>query len=359
MVMMIQGHVLDSLVLPSEMDFGEFPWNFWNFCRRFTAPVFLMVSGMANVFANKRDDNGRLLDSVFRKRVKMGLILMGIGYFLRFPADKIYSLPFIEAQYWTDFFTVNILQLIGISIIFLALLYKATRDDKSVQRYSLAIALLITVASPFVHSVDWFEYLPEVFASYLSFKTGSYFPLFPYSAFLFYGVFFGTILKKIKPEKRNSFILKYSTITGAVLAAAIYPLYLYLGEALRQAGINPKANPALIFEQVAFVLIGLSFIALLFLGMKNLSKYYILFGKSALFVYVVHLLLLFGTSVFPSAARFYYKSLPLETGLIYAVAIELLTLGSAYAFMRLASVPAARALFRYSISAYIIYVLFI
>ena len=47
MVMMLQGHTLDVLLRP-DCRF-TFWYNWWLFCRGFTAPMFMMLSGFAFV----------------------------------------------------------------------------------------------------------------------------------------------------------------------------------------------------------------------------------------------------------------------------------------------------------------------
>ncbi len=85
MLMMIAGHTFFSLVEPSQINVNSSPWNWWEFLRGATAPIFLTVSGIVQVFANNRDENGKLSTSTIKKRGRMALMLIAIGYLLVFP----------------------------------------------------------------------------------------------------------------------------------------------------------------------------------------------------------------------------------------------------------------------------------
>ncbi len=330
MIMMVQGHVIDALLSPAYYNINEFPWDVWNFLRGFTAQVFLIVSGIVSVFANKRLDNGKLKPGTFKRRVNLALILIALGYLFAFPANKIWDLFFIDNSYLVSLFRANILQLIGVSLFFVVLLYRLTRNDKTLSWIALTIALIISGLSPFVHQVNWFNYLPEFIASYLSFEHGSFFPIFPYTAFMFYGVFLGTILKKIDAEKRTKFIIIWVTLAGIILIAAGSGFRELLWEFAIY--IPTKVNPAAIIFQIGCVLAGVGFWAFIYSKTKKLSFYYAMFGKRALMVYVFHLIVLYGTSWFPSIGNIYYRQLSIGWTLFFAVLIELITFSLVYLY---------------------------
>ncbi|MFH1050686.1 MAG: heparan-alpha-glucosaminide N-acetyltransferase domain-containing protein [bacterium] len=328
MIMMVQGHVIDALLSPTYFSINEFPWDIWHFFRGFTAQVFLIVSGTVSVFANKRLEDGKLKPDTFRRRANLALILIAIGYLFAFPANKIWDLFFIEERLLVSLFRANILQLIGVSLLFVILLYRFTRSDKTLGRIALTIAILISGLSPFVHQINWFNYLPEFFAAYLSFEHGSFFPIFPYTAFMFFGVYLGTILKKIDAEHRTKFIIIWITLAGIVLIAS--------GSGIRELlwdfsiSIPTKINPGAIMSQIGYVLLGMGFWAFIYSKTKKFSFYYAMFGKRALMVYIFHLVVLYGTSWFPSIGNIFYRQMTVAWALFFAVLIEFITFGLVY-----------------------------
>jgi uncharacterized membrane protein len=354
MLMMIQGHVIYALGDPAVFDISVFPWNFWHFMRGFTAPVFLMVSGAANVFANKRDENGKLLNRVAFRRIRLALILMLIGYMFAFPANRFTDIFFIEAKYWDNFLRVNILQLIGISLIMMMGLFKITRNDKQLGISSFVIAVLITILGPALHHDQTMSFLPAVFANYFSFEGGSLFPIFPYTAFMFYGIFFGTLLKKFGGENKTAFIIKKGSLISLIMLAISIPGYFYLKQFPYFYEISTKVNPAFIMMQIGYVFLGVVFLSAVYLFTRNYAKFYKLFGKRALHIYVLHLIFIYGTPWFPSIAKLYPRELDLFSTIGFVILIEAMTLGTIYLYEYYSQkAPKVKKISKISISALI------
>jgi uncharacterized membrane protein len=359
-ILMIQGHTLDALASPVELDINNLPWSIWHFIRRFTAPLFLIVSGASQVFANKRDANGFILKKTIRKRINYALILIFIGYILLLPAQKIWDLFFVEHKYWISFFQVNILQLIGVSLLMILAAFMVTRTNKSLGILSLSIALIITFLTPLIHKISWFNYLPECFASYFSFEHGSIFPVFPYTAYMFYGVAFGAALKNIPLENRNNYILKRAFPVG-IISFFIGGIFIYL---FKDMNFSPelmlRVDPGKIILDVGVVLLCVTLTAFIYSKTKSLAPFYTLFGKQALFIYILHLIILFGTPWFSSIAQTYYKSLNITTSLQIAVGVEIITITCAY-FLDYAfkTFPQAKYYYRFTLTAVLLYFLFL
>ncbi len=358
MLLMIQGHTIDALASREWLNIDVFPWSIWHFLRGFTAPVFLTISGAAHVFANKRDENGKLLSRITVKRVRMALTLIFIGYLLMFPAANVWDLPFIESRYWPIFLRANILQLIGISLLMVLALYLLTRTDKALKSSALVVALVITVLSPFVHSINWFDYLPQAIAAYLSFESGSLFPVFPYAAFMFYGLYIGVLLKDIERAERVDFILKRFISFGAIIVLAGYGIKAIIAYLGYESSF--RANPGVIIYQVGFVLVGLSCCAAFFKLTKKLSYFYILFGKRALFIYILHLVILYGSHFFGSLATIYKKTLPFASTLIIALSLIIFCLLLVYLYeMSINKFPRLKKYYFYALYAIAAYILLI
>lgn len=360
MVMMIQGHTIYALASPDVIDITTFPWNIWHFCRGITAPVFLMVSGAVHVFANKRDDRGRIPRKTIIRRIRIALILIFIGYILVFPCQRIWDLPFVSAEGWDRFFQVNILQLFGLSLILILGAFVLTRSDKQLAVFSGVTALAITFLGPFVHSIDWFAILPGPLAAYMAYDHGSLFPIFPFSSYLFYGVVLGVILKRIDPEKRTRSILVWGIPSGIVFIVLGYFFSNSLMGIKTDIIDMSRSGLDLVFIRVGFVLAGLSLISLLYLKTKKLTKYYSLFGKRALFIYIGHLVIIYGSAIFPSLNSLYAKSLSLHEVLPIVVIVEAATLAAVYYYeYTIHKYPKSRIFYKYLLAAYLIYVVFI
>jgi len=109
--MMVQGHTIYCLLNDVIIGSDELFWQLWTFIRGFTAPVFLMVSGVVHIFVNKRNENGKLPLKTIRKRIMTCLILLFIGYLLQLPAQNIFYIPFLSERLLKEFLKINVLQM--------------------------------------------------------------------------------------------------------------------------------------------------------------------------------------------------------------------------------------------------------
>lgn len=331
MITMMQGHTLDALADPTELDINLFPWNIWHFMRRFTAPIFLMLSGTVHVFANKRQEDGSLSNATVKRRIKTALMLLFIGYLLYIPTKSFIDIFFTSWNLWLPFFQVNILQLIGVSLLLVLLAFCKIKNDKTLGIVAFILAMLIFIFSAPINNLNWFDVLPEPFAAYFSSEHGSFFPIFPYTGFMFCGVAVGMLLKHIAPEKRTKYIFIGGMPLGLVLIVlsqflqGVYPNYFGIP-------VVEKNDPSVILNQIGTVFIVISLAACLYYCTKKLSFYYAFYGKKALFIYIAHLLIIYGAPIVPSISNSYGKSLPVCLSIVIAVLVIIGSLTAAYLY---------------------------
>lgn len=360
MLMMIAGHTFFSLINPYTIDTNSFPWNWWEFARGATAPIFLTVSGIAQVFANKRDQFGKIPSSTVSKRVKTSLMLIAIGYLLMFPADKIYDIPFIPSQYLTGFFAVNILQLIGVTLFLVILLFSLTRNDKQLFVSSLTIGISLVLLTPISQFVNWFEILPYALANYLDYRGGSFFGIFPFSAYVFLGIAFGTILKKVPSEQRIDFIIKKSLIAVPIFFVIGFLIHKFEYPLIKDLFSPYRASLGMIFYRYSIVALVFVFTGIITKKLTEFHHYFTFFGQKALYVYIVHIFILYGTAVTPGLTTFFGET----TSIALAMAnIPIVIMGTILLTKILHKLVEESkrfsAAYRFSITAYLIYVLFI
>jgi uncharacterized membrane protein len=330
MVMMMQGHTLDSLVSPQQLDVTTYPWSIWHFLRGLTAPIFLLISGAVSVFAIKRQADGTVGRDVIVKRARWAMILLAIGYMMMFPANRVFDLPFVQQESWKAFFQVNILHLNGVALLGLLGLSVLTRSSESLGKISFALACGIALLTPFIHAVNWFNYLPEGIAAYLSYNHGSLFPIFPFGSYLFFGVALGAFLKGYSNEQRFDILKTKMAPVGLVFLAAGFLLTGLIEIMPFPAHDFHGSSPAFVLIRVGIVSVFLSAVALLYQYTRRFENFYSFFGQKTLHIYIGHLVLLYGTPWFPSISKLYPKQLMLTDGLLIAVGVIGATLGSVY-----------------------------
>jgi len=333
MVFMMQGHVLDAVVQRGALDIDVFPWNIWHMVRGLTAPIFLVVSGAVHAFANKRGHDGLILDTVIEKRIRWAITLIGLGYLMVFPANRIWDLPFVTSPSWTAALVVNILQLTGASILLFVVVMRTSQNVAVMGRRGLLAAVTILALTPIVR-MGWVEsFVPRWFVPYLHEGTGSLFPIFPFASYLFFGVALGAYLHAVPAETRHHHIRRYLWRVGALLAGAAliaHSIGLFLGYSASQ--LDNIGSVILVFRRLGIVLMLFSASAALIDRLPVLRRWGALFGKKSLHIYVIHLVLLYGTPWYNGIGRTHFRSYDLPTGTFLVAAIMVITLSAAYAF---------------------------
>jgi len=327
MVFMMQGHVLDALVSPDIINTAVFPWNVWSLIRGFTAPIFLMVSGAVHAFATKRTDEGMVRSDVISKRIRWALTIIGIGYLLVFPAGSIWELPFVTQQGWSTVVQVNILQLTGASILFFIITMSSTRSVKHMGRRALIVAGSILVATQLMQMFPIAEQFPSWFRAYLTTSNGSIFPVFPFSAYLFVGIAVGAWLHGIQPSLRDEALKMHAWRLGLGLAAGAVFLQLVLeANGVHRDTIEQAMSVVLFLRRVGVVLVFFSLCVVVLDKTWKFRNWYSLFGTKSLYIYIIHLVLLFGTPWMMGPGRTHFRSYDLGTGFAYVAGIIATTL---------------------------------
>lgn len=327
MLFMMQGHVLDALVRSSDININVFPWDWWFVIRGITAPTFLMVSGAVHAFANKRDEYGRIYEQVLERRIRWGITIIGIGYLMVFPANRIWDLPFVPSQGWPAFHAVNILQLTGCTMLLFVAVVQYTRSVQSMGRVGLCTALAIIGLSPMVASTNWAGVVPDIVEGYLTVRQGTLFPVFVFSAYLFVGLYVGSLLYAIPAERRLAVLQTRVWMYGLVLAAVAYAVHAYLlAQGTPMTTLESASSPLLAIRRIGIVLMIFSASAWMVQHTWQLREWYGRFGRKSLHIYVIHLVMLWGTPWFDGVARYYQRQLSLSAGVMIAIAIMIITL---------------------------------
>ena len=143
-LMMLQGHFIDSLLQPIYRDKTNAIYNTWEYFRGITAPTFFTITGLVFVYLllrakSKNEDRFRI-----KKGFNRGLLLIGIGYALRFSFISLF-----QGKINMYFIVVDVLQCIGLSLILLIGLYLLTRKKETLFAIiMLLLGCIIFVTEP-------------------------------------------------------------------------------------------------------------------------------------------------------------------------------------------------------------------
>ncbi len=321
-LMMVQGHTVDTLLADRFRDTVYPAYSIWHFMRGLTAPIFMFSAGTVFTYLLKSNnlpfkENPRVI-----KGIKRFLLLVGIGYLLRYPTPFLVYFKDISESQWRIFFAVDALHLIGFGI--LITIFTLYLSDKFKVREKILLptgAFLFFALFPLVNAVNWIEHLPAPLAAYLYNGNGSLFPIFPWVGFVLAGAALGNYLVE------NPGVFKSISFSGKLLGLGIiFVLVSFLGNAV-QKNFNPESNfadygPNLMIFRLGLVLVMNSIFAYFAMNLRSVPNILLNIGKNTLPIYVVHLVILYGSAWNLGFAFFYHKSLGVWTT-IFAAAMML------------------------------------
>lgn len=307
-LMMVQGHTTDTFLGEEYRSFDNSWFNLWVTLRGFTAPIFMFVSGTVFTYLFEKSrlpfsDNPRT-----RKGFLRFLTLLGIGYLLRFPTFNIFDYSNISEGQWRIFFAVDALHLIGFGLFFIliTLFLSEKLNVKPTYLFLTGIILFFFLTIP-VRSVDWAGIFPLPIAAYFYRDTGSLFPLFPWAGYVLAGGLLGLYLAENKGIQRTKGFAAKLLITGASVVTAGYIYHIIENSYFTQSSFWRMDIPLMLFRLGIVVMLN-GMIAFLSMELNSIPKILIQIGKNTLLIYVVHLVILYGSAWNPGLYKNYSHS---------------------------------------------------
>ncbi len=277
------------------------------------APMFLWLAGLAvPLAAHARMRRGATPAEASRGLQKRGWEIFGLAMLFRLQAYI-----FSAGATLSGMLKVDILNIMGLSLVAAAWLWGRSRSRTGRIAISVAATCAILVLSPLLRVWEWPALLPDFIEWYLRpAPSRSTFTLFPWAAFVFGGFAVGEWLTGVTPTARNRFHAACA-IGGVLLAIGAY-----------QLSFLPTVLPGSRFwtTSPAFFVIRLGLLTATFGGLYFLLRDtglwarltlprawspMELFGRTSLFVYWVHVELVYGL---PS--RPLHKALSFEGALV-------------------------------------------
>ena len=283
-LVMVQGHVMDSLLTPATR--AE-PWYVFQLMfHGATAPGFLFASGYASGLPRAPLSLRAIL-----RRARRLVFVWGVGYFLHLPYFSFFkTAAAASAAERTALFACDALQVIAATqLLVLGLQWVVGRHWT---RVAAGVALLVIAVTPAVWSSGLAARLPEWLGPYLDASTGSPFPFFPFSAFVFGGTLAGATLGRSEPARRFRLEIAWGlgiVGLGMILASALAGRVDFWGP-----------SPAYVFVRLGGLLVLLVVVEAAARAELPGVRAVALLGHETLLVYVLHLHLLFGGSFAPS-----------------------------------------------------------
>ena len=294
-VVMVLGHSIDAVLSPAERTTELF--RLYDAVRGFTAPVFLFVSGLAFTVATERrwDDYRRAGRPLTMRLLRIGLLFL-IGYALHFPFFSLAKLlNGTTPQDRASFLQVDVLHCVAASLLLLQAMVLTASTPRVFARRTAVLAGGTVLLSPLLWGRDLASAISPVVAPYLNMREPSIFPLLPFGAFFFTGAVAGHRFLRARAAGREPQFLRRIFVTG-ILAIGLGVVLEFLPITLLPPHDYWKASPNFFMVRTGIVL---TILALFFSARRvpgSLGRQVVTLGQASLLVYVVHLLIVYGSA---------------------------------------------------------------
>ena len=311
---MLQGHAYHSFTHPSLRESAT--WVYSQFLGGMPPAIFLFLTGTTLAFLmDSQERRGasagrRVLEALKRARY---LFLIAILFRLQM---WLFGLP----KPWEDLLKVDVLNCMGVGVALLSVM--AVFPTKERARLSAVLGLLIAGASPLVTQLDWSGVSVHVARYFV--PDPNFFGIFPWVAFLAFGLSFGSVVRLV-PGEHYPRMMQWMAITGFALIYASR----YLAEL--PFSLYPKSefwvdSPLLVLIKVGITLLMLSF-AFLWTNYATGPGWSWVreLGTHSLLVYWVHVELVYGRWFW-----YWKESLTIPQSTLAAVGVVLVMVAMAW-----------------------------
>lgn len=311
---MFQTHCYDSWLSPAARKSAVYTWS--QLGGTLPAPLFLFLSGVSIALVTERLRQGGVSSAkIARTSIRRGAEIFALGLLFRVQ-EFVLGYGWVP---WTDLLRVDILNMLGLSIMLMGVLcwLSAVRTPANQAALSqsvaasrkrsivsaLFVATLIAISTPLAWTSQYLGRLPWPIESYINgvhmFGTPQpwLFPLFPWAAFAFAGLAAGLLL--FTDIARRNEAVSFATLGGTGLLACLLsvlfdraPLQLYSASAYDYWHSSPnfflmRCGILLIILSLIYVWCRWGFAQTSFSPMVQL-------GKTSLLVYWVHIEFVYG-----------------------------------------------------------------
>lgn len=312
-LMMLQGHFIDTLLSPMYRDETNTIYVVWKYFRGITAPVFFTISGLVFSYLllrsyAKGEDKFRIKKGILR-----GLLLLGIGYSLR-----INILAWLTGYFSSYVLVIDVLQCIGLALIFMVLLHLIFRKHSYIYSIVLfTIGCVIFVTEPLYRDLT-LEHVPAVFANYMTKSNGSVFTILPWFGYSAFGAFLSTVFfRHAHRDRFKIFSIACFFVAGLMFMYWSTPLLFWLHDVTGVELFKRSADFNYLFIRLGNVLI----LFALFYTFERFLKQSIIarIGEKTLSIYVIHFILLYGSYTGFGLKRYFFEALDPYEAVIGAI----------------------------------------
>lgn len=307
-VMMLQGHFIDGLLANEARDMNNGFFLTWLYFRGITAPLFFSITGFIFTYLLLKKSNWQergWKNPRVKKGIKRGVLLIGIGYVLRFNVQNFF---FLNND--PNAILVDVLHCIGTSLIIITLLYTIVSQCKHYKvifgSLLLVLGFALFLAEPLYKSI-LLESYPKLLANYFTQAYGSVFTLFPWFGYVALGGTLATAFQRWEHQKNfYTYLILFCLLVGNIFIFIWGKSWCNLYYQTQNDYFLQLSKGAL-FLRLGNVLVLFAFFALLRKLIKN--DFIQRIGQNTLSIYIIHYFILYGSLSGHGLYRYFHHSL--------------------------------------------------
>jgi uncharacterized membrane protein len=302
-VLMFQWHCYNSWLAPGQRSSSLYIWS--ELGGTLPAPLFIFLAGISFALVTeklreKNVDRG----TIARTTILRGAEIYGLGLLFRVQ-EFVLGYPHSP---WTDLLRVDVLNILGLSMMLMGVVCRLTSGDAAVARRNgitgaLIAAAIVALASPLLWTTLRPSFLPWPLESYVdgvhTFGRPQpwLFPLFPWLAFAFAGLAVGFFLFSDVAKRRRDLAFGGLGVSGAALCGMSIlfdqgPIRLYSPDVYDYWHTSP--NFLLMRCGILLVILALAYAWCRWGQAQRGLSPVIQLGQTSLLVYWVHIEFVYG-----------------------------------------------------------------
>jgi uncharacterized membrane protein len=297
-LLMLEGHVFRALLA---VPYQQTEWfRIHELFHGISAPAFLFGAGLTFIVSTRKQwHDFHHWGPPLNHRVKRLLLILLLGLALHLPFFSFKKIIMEgTTQDYLQLFQSDVLACIGLGLLSLHGLLFFFKKDTHFYFLVFLATILISLSTPLIWDIDFLKIFPPALAQLLNSNYGSPFPLFPFVGFLFAGVIVSWEFVVAVEKQREQQFMTYLCFSGIgaliggilldLLPVRVYPTYNFW---------YTSPNYFLIRTGALMLLVSTMWFITTTIKLRN--PIFTVLGRESLFVYVLHLLVVYGSVINP------------------------------------------------------------
>lgn len=319
LVLMVLSVTMNHTLSDEYRAMSKYWVNIWYYLDSMIAPLFLLTSGAVFLYLYRTQNKPFAENERVKKGFKRALFLILLGYLIQVPDYRIFTggVEYTDLQ-WQELFGVDILQVIGMSVIMtISLLYIAEKVKmRNYIVFGIGAMILISISVLMKYS-NLSALLPDAIDAYFTTNGESTYPLFPFGFYFLagscIGCFMSTYPEAFIEMKGSSFLMLIGV--GLILLSFIGQWGFYI------LGLNEQITNQVVvsvFRSAGLIILALISVIYVSIILPQIPKIFILIGRNTLLVFVVHIIIIERTFLSVYFQRIYnvWESVVMSFGML-------------------------------------------